>query len=169
MSKKWKIKITCHCLCKRNLSKICKLLSNLKRHLSKPIFIDYNVMCSLISYCCCNHLNSMLMSVKLIMIQLELNGIGYKLVFHSYSKSTSNTWYTLICKFENINQTPKNYMGMNIYSILDFLEIGIFLEIRNKRSRKRNFILWNFEDQKEWKNREKTKEMFRENMIKINK
>jgi hypothetical protein len=60
-------------------------------------------------------------------------------------------------------------MGMNIYSILDFLEIGIFLEIRNKRSRKRNFILWNFEDQKEWKNREKTKEMFRENMIKINK
>jgi hypothetical protein len=47
-------------------------------------------MCSLISFYC-KHLRSMLMSVKLIVIQLELDGMGYKLVFHSYSKSTLNT------------------------------------------------------------------------------
>jgi len=59
------------------------LLFNLKRPLSKPIFISHHVMCSSIS-CCCNHLNNMLMNVKLMVIQLELNGIGYIVVFHSY-------------------------------------------------------------------------------------
>jgi hypothetical protein len=49
----------------------------------------------------------MLMSVKLIVIQLELNGIGYKLVFHNYSKSASNTWYTLIWKFVKYKPNPK--------------------------------------------------------------
>jgi hypothetical protein len=80
---------------KKNLSKICMLLSNLKKPLSRPIFSSHHVMCSSIS--CCNHLNNMLMNVKLMAIQLELNGIGYTMIFHSYSKSTSNT---LICKFE---------------------------------------------------------------------
>jgi hypothetical protein len=107
MSKKWKVWIQCHCLCQKNLSKICMLLSNLKKRLFKPIFISHHVMCSSISSYCCNHLNSMLMSVKLIVIELELNGIGYKLVFHNYSKSASNTWYTLICKFEKYNPNPK--------------------------------------------------------------
>jgi len=93
MSKNWKTWCACHCLCQRNLSKICMLLFNLKIHLSKPIFISHHVMCSLISFCCCNHLNNMLMNVKLIVIQLELNDIGYKLVFHSYSTFASNTWY----------------------------------------------------------------------------
>jgi hypothetical protein len=64
----------------------------------------------------------MLMSVKLILIQLELIDIGYKLVFKSYSKSTSNTWYTSnICKFENVKQTQKNHIGMKIYHALNFL------------------------------------------------
>jgi len=31
------------------------------------------------------------------------------------------------------------------------------MKIRNNRNRKTNFIFWNFEDQKEWKNREKIK------------
>jgi hypothetical protein len=53
----------------------------------------------------------MLMNVKLIVIQLELNGIGYKLVFHSYSKSTLNTCYTLICKFEKYKPNPKKLHG----------------------------------------------------------
>jgi len=101
MSKKWKKRISCHCLCQKNLSKICMLLSNLETHLSKLIFIGHHVTCSLISSCY-NNLN-MLMSVKLIVIQLELNGIGYKLVFHSYSKSTSNTWYA----FEKYKPNPQ--------------------------------------------------------------
>jgi hypothetical protein len=57
---------------------------------------------------------------KLIMIQLELNGIGYKLVFHNYSKFASNTWHTLICKFEKDKANPINYRGINIYSLLNF-------------------------------------------------
>ncbi len=89
MSKKWKTLIPCHCLCQKNLNKICMLFSNLKRPLSKHIFISCHVMCSSIS--CYNHLNSMFMNVKLIVIQLELNGIGYIMVFHSYSKFASNT------------------------------------------------------------------------------
>jgi hypothetical protein len=40
------------------------------------------------------------------------------------------------------------------------------LKIRNKRTRKTNFIFWNFEDQKEWKNKGKTKEIFQTNIIK---
>ncbi len=111
MSKKWKTWTPCHCLCQRNLSKICMLFSNFKNHLSKPIFISHHVMCSLIRSCCYNHLNSILMSVKLIMIQLELNGIGYKLVFHNCSKFASNTWGTLIYKFEKYKPNPQKLHG----------------------------------------------------------
>jgi len=107
MSKKWKTWTPCHCLCQRNLSKICMLFFDFKRHLSKPIFISHHVMCSSISSCCYNHFNSILMNVKLIMIQLELNGIAYKLVFHICSKSASNTWDTLICKFETYKPNPQ--------------------------------------------------------------
>jgi hypothetical protein len=60
---------------------------------------------------------------------------------------------------KNINQTPKKYMGMNMYSLLDF----------KKRKKITNFIFWNFEDQKEWKNRRKTKEMFRKKILKEKK
>jgi len=102
MSKKWKTWTPCHCLCQRNLNKICMLLSNLK----KP-FLNLFSLATINNFYCCNHLNNMLMSVKLIMIQLEFNDIGYKLVFHSYSKFTSNTWYTLICKFEKCKPNPK--------------------------------------------------------------
>jgi len=79
--------------------------------LKKLIFINQHVMCSLISSCFYNHLNSMFMNVKLIIMQLELNGIGYKLVFHNYLKYTSNTWHKLICKFEKYNQNPKKLHG----------------------------------------------------------
>jgi hypothetical protein len=68
--------------------------SNFKRPFCKIIFITHRAMCSPISSYCCNHLSSMLMNVKLIVIQLELNDIVYKLIFHSYSKFVSNTWYT---------------------------------------------------------------------------
>ncbi len=62
---------------------------------------------------------------------------------------------------------------MNIQSLLDFflnkkLEKKT-LKIRNKGNRKTNFILWNFEDQKEWNNRGKTKEIFKTNIIKEKK
>ncbi len=91
-------------------SKIFVLLSNFKRPLFKTIFIEHYVMCSSISFYC-NHLSSMLMSVKLIVIQWELNGMGYKLIFHSYSKFASNTWYTLICKFLKCKPNPqKNWV-----------------------------------------------------------
>jgi len=43
------------------------------------------------------------------------------------------------------------------------------LKIRNKINRKTNIIFWNFEDQKEWKNKGKTKEIFRTNILKQNK
>jgi hypothetical protein len=107
MSKKWKMWTPCHCLCQRNLSKIYMLFSNLKRPLSKIIFTSHHVMCSPLSSSCCNHLSSMLMNVKLIVMQLELNDNGYKLVFHSYSKLASNTWYTLICKILKCKPNPK--------------------------------------------------------------
>jgi hypothetical protein len=128
---------------KRHLSKIYMLLSNLKRSLSKTIFISYHVMCSLLS-CCCNHLNIMLMSVKLIMIQLELIGIGYKLKFYSYSKFTSNKWYTLICKFEKCKPNPKIIMGMNIYCPLNYLfffKLKKKLNIEIKEIEKKNHLL----------------------------
>ncbi len=48
---------------------------------------------------------------------------------------------------------------MNMYSLLDL----------KKRKKITNFIFWNFEDQKEWKNRGKTKEIFRKNVIKEKK
>jgi hypothetical protein len=111
MSKKWKTWTPCHCLHKKNLSRICMLLFNLKSRVSKPIFIRHHVMHPSISACCCNHFNSMLMNVTLTVIQLELNDIGYKLVFHRYSKSTSNTWYTLICKFEKYKPNPQKLHG----------------------------------------------------------
>jgi hypothetical protein len=76
----------------------------------------------------------MLMNVKLIVIQLELNGIGYIMVFHSCSKFASNTWHTLICKFEKCKpNSQKIYMGMNIYSILDFF----WKEKMKKKERKK--------------------------------
>jgi hypothetical protein len=43
------------------------------------------------------------------------------------------------------------------------------LKIRNKINRKTNIIFWNFEDQKEWKNKGKTKEIFRTNILKQKK
>jgi len=43
------------------------------------------------------------------------------------------------------------------------------LKIRNKGNRKTNFIFKNFEDQKEWKNRGKTKEIFKTNIIFLKK
>jgi hypothetical protein len=52
-----------------------------------------------------------------------------------------------------------------IYWIIYLFIIGNFLKIRNKGNRKKNFILWNFEDKKEWKNRGKTKEIFKTNII----
>jgi len=56
---------------------------------------------------------------------------------------------------KNINQTPENYMGMNIYSLLNFFEkkFGKKLKIRNKRNRKK--ILLAFKKQKKWKKRQK--------------
>jgi hypothetical protein len=54
-------------------------------------------------------------------------------------------------------------MGMNIYSLLDFLKnekLEIKLEINNNNKRKK-IIFWNFEDQKEWENRGITKEIFK--------
>jgi hypothetical protein len=104
--KKMETWIPCHCLCLRNLNKIYMLFFNIKRPLFETIFINHHFMCSSISSCC-NHLSSMLMSVKLIILQLELNGIGHKLIFHNYSKFTSNTWYTLICKFEKCKPNPQ--------------------------------------------------------------
>jgi hypothetical protein len=110
--KKWKLWTPFHCSCQRNPSKM--LLFNFKRPLFKTIFIRHHAMCSPVSFCCCNHLSSMLMNVKLIVIQLELNGIGYKLVFHNYSKSASNTLYTLytlISNFEKCKPNPKKLHG----------------------------------------------------------
>jgi hypothetical protein len=94
-----------------SITSIKTLLSNLKKHLSKPIFISHHVICSLISSCCCNHLNRMFMNVKSIVIQLELNDINYKLIFHSYSKFASITWYTFIWKFEKYKPNPKKLHG----------------------------------------------------------
>jgi len=138
---------------KKNLSKICMLLSNLKRPLLKPIFISHHVMCSSIC-CCCNHLNNMLMNVKLIVIQLELNGIGYIMVFHNYSKFASNTWYILICKFEKCEPNSQKITWVWTY-ILCWIFLNKKLKIKNKGNRETNFIFWNFKDQKngkiEWK------------------
>jgi hypothetical protein len=146
--KKFQKWIPCHCLCQKNLSKIYELLFKFKKPLSKIIFIKYYVMCSLInSYC--NHFSSMLMNVKLIVIQLELNGTGYKLVFHSYSKSAWNTWYTLICKFEKCKPNPqKQNMDMNIYHLLKILKRKIKkkIQIGKNGNRKTKFIFWNFKD-----------------------
>jgi hypothetical protein len=82
MSKKWKTWTWCHCLCQRNLNKICVLFSNLKRFRFKPIFISHHVMCSLISFYCLNHLGSILMNL----VDSDTIGVawhGYKLVFHN--------------------------------------------------------------------------------------
>jgi hypothetical protein len=69
----------------------------------------------------------MLMNVKLIVIQLELNGIGYIVVIHNYSKSTSNTWYILTCKFEKCE--PNSQKITWVYSMLDFVN----KKIENKK------------------------------------
>jgi hypothetical protein len=98
-------------MAKRHLSKIYMLLSNFKRSLFKPIFSSHHVMSSSIRSCCCNHLNIMLMSVKFIVVQLELIGIGFKLKFHSYSQFTSNKQYTLKYKFEKCKPNPKKLHG----------------------------------------------------------
>ncbi len=134
--------------------KMYMLFFNLKRPLLKNIFINNHAMCSMISSYCFNHLDSMLMSVKLIMKQLELNGIGYKWVFHSYSKSTSNTWYILIWKFEKCKQIQKK-----LHEYEHILFVDFFFKKKNwknwkkgeKGNRKTNFIFWNFKDHKEWK------------------
>jgi hypothetical protein len=39
--------------------------------------------------------------------------------------------------------------------------LEIKLKLKNKRNRKTNFIFWNFEDQKKWKIKGNTKEIFR--------
>ncbi len=114
----------------KNLNKICMLLFNLKKPLAKPIFINHHVMCSLMS-CCCNHLNNMLMNVKLMVIQLKLNGIGYMVIFHNYSKFASNIWYTLICKFEKCKPNSQKLTWVwtyIVYWILEKRKIGIFFE-----------------------------------------
>jgi hypothetical protein len=66
------------------------------------------------------------MSVKSRVIQLELNDIGYKLIFHSYSKFASTTWYTFIWKFEKYKPNPQKLHGYDHNSLLDFYkkEIG---------------------------------------------
>jgi hypothetical protein len=43
------------------------------------------------------------------------------------------------------------------------------MKMKNKGNRKTNFIFWNFEDQKEWKNRGKTKKISRTNIVKEKK
>jgi hypothetical protein len=79
----------------------------------------------------------MLISVKLIMIQLELNDIGYKLVFHNYSKSTSNTWYTLICKFEKCKPNLKKLHGYERILFVGFLfQKEKLKKLKKRRERK---------------------------------
>ncbi len=88
------------------------------------------------------------------MIQLELNGFGYKWVFHSYSKSTSNTWYILIWKIEKCKQIEKK-----LHEYEHILFVDFFFKKKNsknwkkgeKGNRKTNFIFWNFKDHKKWK------------------
>ncbi len=48
---------------------------------------------------------------------------------------------------------------MNIYTLLDFFKKKNWkkMKMKNRGNRKTNFIFWNFEDQKEWKNRGKKK------------
>jgi hypothetical protein len=55
-------------------------------------------------------------------------------------------------------KSQKNYMGMNIYHLLDlFLKknLGKKFKIGNKGNRKANFIFWKFKDQRKWKKRGK--------------
>ncbi len=112
--------------------KMYMLFFNLKRPLLKNIFINNHAMCSMISSYCFNHLDSMLMSVKLIMKQLELNGIGYKWVFHSYSKSTSNTWYILIWKFEKCKKIQKKLHEYEHILFVDFFSKRKFEKFEKK-------------------------------------
>ncbi len=74
----------------------------------------------------------MLMNVKLIVIQLELNGIGYIMVFHSCSKFASNTWHTLICKFEKCKPNSKKFTWVWTYIVY-----WIFFEKRKWKKKKR--------------------------------
>jgi hypothetical protein len=78
----------------------------------------------------------------------------YFIVIQSLHQTHDTHYYE---NLKNINQTPKNYMGVNIYSLLDFFtkeKLEKKLKIKNKGNRKSNFIFWNFEDQIEWKTRE---------------
>ncbi len=119
MSKKWKIWIPCHCLCQRNLSKICMLLSNLKRHISKPILISHHVMCSLISSCCCDHLNSILSFPLAFQINL-CHIIWTSKNTPKVSSIITSFFRGLRMKMNPINQ--KNNVRMFITSILKCLK-----------------------------------------------
>jgi len=78
--KKWKTWIQCHCLCQRNPRYICYSLTS-KDPFPKLFSLDTMPCVHWVSFCCCNHLSNTLMNVQLMVIQLELNAIGYKLVF----------------------------------------------------------------------------------------
>ncbi len=77
---------------------VCYSLTS-KDQISRTTMIIHHAMCSSIRCYSYSHLSSMLMNVKLTILQLELKDIGYKLVFHSCSKIALNTSYTG-CKFE---------------------------------------------------------------------
>ncbi len=65
---------------------------------------------------------------------LRQNGIGYKLVFHSYSKCASNTWYTLIFKFEKYKPNLKKLHGFeHVYSIGFYFISKLGKKIENKK------------------------------------
>ncbi len=66
------------------------------------------------------------------MKQLELNGIGYKWVFHSYSKSTSNTWYILIWKFEKCKKIQKKLHEYEHILFVDFFSKRKFEKFEKK-------------------------------------
>jgi hypothetical protein len=68
----------------------------------------------------------MLMNVKLIVIQLELNGIGYIMVLHSCWKFASNTWHTLIWKFEKCKPNSQKITWVWTYTV--YLIIIILIE-----------------------------------------
>jgi hypothetical protein len=58
-----------------------------------------------VSFCCDNHLSSTLMNVKLMIIQLELNAIGYKLVFIIIQSLHQTHDMHSYQSLKNVNQT----------------------------------------------------------------
>ncbi len=129
------------------------LLSNFKRSLCKTIFISHHAMCSPISSYCCNHFSSMLMSVKLIVIQLELNDIVYKLIFQSYSK---------FC--------IKHMIHINIRKETKIIILIVFQKLKKLKKRKKekipNFFFLFLKNQKKGKQsnrKEKKLEIFFQN------